>query len=363
MKDALPRPPTPGSAGAEARPAASSAGSGSSAPRREAIGMSGIVPRARRTGFEPGRRPGTGTFEPTGRWRSSRRPSPQIRYARCSPRGRPRLRCRGCPLRLRGTPLGRAPRRARAPCAARRGAPAVRPARCSSRSSLILAAPAAFRRAGGSPIGARRAGERDAARCRPPPPQPLVDRDATGRSALQLAGQRRSASPRSATTAPGEDALRSTRSGARRTRASSARLPPDLRRRRRRHRYYQLGGGTGPSTGALDVGAAPGTDVYAPVDGTVVGLRRLRPRTARRTARVIDIQPSGEPSVVVSVTHLQADPALTVGSIGHREHARRSARVIDFSGVEQLALARYTQDAGQLRRRSRCTRPRRSPLR
>ncbi len=49
--------------------------------------------------------------------------------------------------------------------------------------------------------------------------------------------------------------------------------------------YYQLGGGQGASTGALDVGAAPGTDVYAPVDGTVVGSPRLRPRTARSTAR------------------------------------------------------------------------------
>ena len=37
--------------------------------------------------------------------------------------------------------------------------------------------------------------------------------------------------------------------------------------------YYQLGGGEGPSTGALDVGASPGTDVYSPVDGTIVGLR------------------------------------------------------------------------------------------
>ena len=33
--------------------------------------------------------------------------------------------------------------------------------------------------------------------------------------------------------------------------------------------WYQLDGG---STSALDVGASPGTDVYAPVDGTVVGV-------------------------------------------------------------------------------------------
>ena len=33
--------------------------------------------------------------------------------------------------------------------------------------------------------------------------------------------------------------------------------------------YYQLSGG---ETAVLDVGAIPGTDVYAPVDGTIVGI-------------------------------------------------------------------------------------------
>src|SRR5436190_900895 len=37
-------------------------------------------------------------------------------------------------------------------------------------------------------------------------------------------------------------------------------------------RWYQLVGGEGPSSAALDVGAVPGTDVYSPVDGTVIGL-------------------------------------------------------------------------------------------
>src|SRR5206468_2398055 len=39
--------------------------------------------------------------------------------------------------------------------------------------------------------------------------------------------------------------------------------------------YYQLGGDEGPDTAALDVGAAPGTDVYSPVDGTIVGITPL----------------------------------------------------------------------------------------
>jgi murein DD-endopeptidase MepM/ murein hydrolase activator NlpD len=108
--------------------------------------------------------------------------------------------------------------------------------------------------------------------------------------------------------------------------------------------YYQLGGGEGPSTGALDVGAAPGTDVYSPTDGTVVGLRDYV-LNGERYGSVIDIQPAGEPSVVLSVSHLQADPSLTVGSM-IAESTSRIGRVIDLSGAEHLALARYTRDAG-----------------
>ena len=108
--------------------------------------------------------------------------------------------------------------------------------------------------------------------------------------------------------------------------------------------YYQLGGGTGPSTGSLNVGAAPGTDVYAPVDGTVVGLSGYV-LDGKAYGSVIDIQPTGEPSIVVSITHIQADPALTVGSPLAAGTSKIGA-VLEFSGVERLALARYTQDAG-----------------
>jgi hypothetical protein len=109
-------------------------------------------------------------------------------------------------------------------------------------------------------------------------------------------------------------------------------------------RYYQLGGGSGPSTGSLNVGAAPGTEVYAPVDGTIVGLSDYV-LDGKAYGTVIEIQPSVEPSVVVSVTHLRPDPSLTVGS----ELAAGTSKignVLDFSGVEKLSLARYTQDAG-----------------
>lgn len=109
-------------------------------------------------------------------------------------------------------------------------------------------------------------------------------------------------------------------------------------------RYYQLGGDGGPATAALDVGAAPGTDVYSPVDGTVVGLTDYV-LSGRVYGARIDIQPSGAPSIVVSLTRLRPDPALTVGS-SVAAGSSKIGTVIDFSGVERQALARYTQDAG-----------------
>jgi hypothetical protein len=108
--------------------------------------------------------------------------------------------------------------------------------------------------------------------------------------------------------------------------------------------YYQLGGGDGPSTGSLNVGAAPGTDVYSPVDGTIVGLRD-NVLDGMAYGSVIDIQPSDEPSVVLSITHLRPDPALRVGSTVSSRTSRIGS-VLDFAGVERLALARFTQDAG-----------------
>ena len=107
--------------------------------------------------------------------------------------------------------------------------------------------------------------------------------------------------------------------------------------------WYQLGG-DGPETAVLDVGAAPGTDVYAPVDGVVVGIGDYV-ISGRRLGSRIDIQPASEPSLVVSLTHLRSDPALTVGATVTASTSKIGT-VLDFSRVERQALARYTQDAG-----------------
>ena len=108
--------------------------------------------------------------------------------------------------------------------------------------------------------------------------------------------------------------------------------------------YYDLGGEGAADTAVLDVGAAPDTDVYAPVDGTVVGITPYFISEKQLGAR-IDIQPVAAPSLVVTLTHLRPDPALSVGSPVAASRSKVGS-VLDFSKVERQSLARYTQDAG-----------------
>ena len=110
-------------------------------------------------------------------------------------------------------------------------------------------------------------------------------------------------------------------------------------------RYYLLEGGVGAKTGGMDVGAPPGTDVYAPVDGTVIAISD-RILDGKRAGVRIDVQPAGNPSLVVSLTNLTPDPALTVGSTVAAARTK-IGRVIDLTKVERAALARFTQDEGQ----------------
>jgi len=55
-------------------------------------------------------------------------------------------------------------------------------------------------------------------------------------------------------------------------------------------RWYVLPGGHGESLSAMDVGAATGTDVYSPVDGTVVGIGKVI-LNGKAYGKRIDIQP------------------------------------------------------------------------
>jgi murein DD-endopeptidase MepM/ murein hydrolase activator NlpD len=108
--------------------------------------------------------------------------------------------------------------------------------------------------------------------------------------------------------------------------------------------WYQLGGSGGASNSSLDVGAPTGTDVYSPLDGTVVGVTPYVVNGRKYGVR-IDLQPQTSPSLVVSLTHLRADPSLTVGS-SVIAGVSKLGNVVDLSSVERQALARFTQDAG-----------------
>jgi hypothetical protein len=105
--------------------------------------------------------------------------------------------------------------------------------------------------------------------------------------------------------------------------------------------WYSLDGG---SPTALDVGGSPGTNVYAPVDGSVVGITPYVVAGHVFGSR-IDIQPQSAPSLVVSLTQVRADPSLTVGS-NVVSGATRIGTIVNLAKVERQTLARYTNDAG-----------------
>jgi hypothetical protein len=109
-------------------------------------------------------------------------------------------------------------------------------------------------------------------------------------------------------------------------------------------RWYQLAGGEGPGSSAIDVGASPATDVYAPVDGIVVSIDDVV-LNGRVYGSRIDIQPSSAPSLVVTISHVRVDPSLAVGSPVTSAGSRLGS-VVDFARAEHQALSRYTNDSG-----------------
>ena len=144
--------------------------------------------------------------------------------------------------------------------------------------------------------------------------------------------------------APATARSRSTRSGTRRNQGLvGAARPQALRRRRQRHPLLRSSsGGTGPRPRRSTSGAAPATDVYSPVDGTVVGITPVRARRQARTAPASTSSRRAAPSVVVSLTHLRADPSAD---------GRLDGRRVDLEDRHGPRLLR-----GRAARRSRATR-------
>jgi hypothetical protein len=103
-----------------------------------------------------------------------------------------------------------------------------------------------------------------------------------------------------------------------------------------RPRWYQLPGGEGPGSSAIDV--------YSPVDGMIVSIEDVV-LNGRTYGSRIDVQPSGAPSLVVTLSHVRVDPSLAVGS-PVTSGGSKLGSVVDFSRGEHQALSRYTNDSG-----------------
>jgi hypothetical protein len=105
--------------------------------------------------------------------------------------------------------------------------------------------------------------------------------------------------------------------------------------------WYQL---SGEPLRALDVGAVAGTDVYSPVDGTVVALRD-RIISGRKVGAEIELRPSSAPSLVVSIQNVNPDPALTIGA-NVAAGSSKLGTVADIRRFERQALERYGAEGG-----------------
>jgi hypothetical protein len=105
--------------------------------------------------------------------------------------------------------------------------------------------------------------------------------------------------------------------------------------------WYQLEGG---ELRTLDVGAVAGTDVYAPVDGTVVAIRDHLV-SGRVVGAEIELRPTSAPSLVVQLENVRPDRSLTVGA-NVAAGSSKLGRVADIRRYERQALARHAADGG-----------------
>ena len=105
--------------------------------------------------------------------------------------------------------------------------------------------------------------------------------------------------------------------------------------------WYQLDSGT-PRT--LDVGAVAGTDVYSPVDGTVVAIRE-QVVSGEQVGVEIELRAISAPSLVVSIANVRPDRTLTVGA-NVVAGSSKLGRVVDIAAHQKQALADYAPDRG-----------------
>ena len=113
---------------------------------------------------------------------------------------------------------------------------------------------------------------------------------------------------------------------------------------RRGRAWYQLESG---ALRTLDAGAVAGTDVYSPVDGTVVAIRDQLV-SGRVVGAEIELRPTAAPSLVVALENVRPDRALSVGA-NVAAGSSKLGTVADIARYEKQALARFARRPRQQR--------------
>jgi hypothetical protein len=102
-------------------------------------------------------------------------------------------------------------------------------------------------------------------------------------------------------------------------------------------------GRTGPQTGALDVGAAAGTTVYAPVTGMVTA---IRPDPMVQGANVVEIKPDVNANVRVAVSLVRSEEYSAGVTTRVTAGMTQLGTVADSAEILDPQLSSYTADAG-----------------
>ncbi|MGH3136199.1 MAG: hypothetical protein ACRDPV_06880 [Gaiellaceae bacterium] len=105
--------------------------------------------------------------------------------------------------------------------------------------------------------------------------------------------------------------------------------------------WYQLESGT---LRTLDVGAVAGTDVYSPIDGTVIAIRD-HVVSGRVVGAEIELRPTSAPSLIVAIENVRIDPALNIGA-NVAAGSSKLGTVANIGRFERQALAQYAADRG-----------------
>ncbi len=107
--------------------------------------------------------------------------------------------------------------------------------------------------------------------------------------------------------------------------------------------YVMMSGGEDAAIKAMDVGAPAGTNVYAPVDGVITGIKSYQ-AGGQCPDIEISIQPQSQPMLTVALSHID-NPQVALGQ-PIRAGTTRIGTVRAMDGCLNQALGQYTYDNG-----------------